>query len=560
MDNLKKRSPSANNSTINNDSNRSLNFGNVDGNEGNHNRLPRPAPIDPEGSFSQGKDRHARMKHRDRRNKGKPSTSLWKYWFGALGLCVVWFLLLSELAVDPDLDSRYYISSAKTGGNLSAIRRSLTLHHPDKTASSVRHGSRELFKNVQRSLKVSRKVLHHPTYLPQRARSIGAYFDSPKASFAHDIEVIDPNLLRMPSLRKAPFVGFPDTPEGVEAQKHLQNSVDYDWGRKDEWESSTCDAQYKWQNDLITTCNLVMEQDLTIVEVDDDSHLWPVRFLANGFWRDVWRVRRDLHDDEYGGRAVLKTMRYKHDYNPRNYDRHRRDAMAMERLTSSEYIMNIYAFCGNSGLFEFANGGSIEDSVYDPKELENWTPKEKLVVAHQAASGIAAMHNVDKEGVPSMVHADITASQFVYVEQRDIYKLNDFNRARFIAKHKETGKPCPFSIGMNPGTFRAPEEYGSPPIETEKIDVYSLGNVMYGLLTGLYPFDDMSDDEGVQKKIIGGERPPVPEDVFNSQEPFTLALTKAMEMCWRHNPRKRASAREVQHFLEEQLDSLGVGG
>jgi serine/threonine protein kinase len=155
-------------------------------------------------------------------------------------------------------------------------------------------------------------------------------------------------------------------------------------------------------------------------------------------------------------KTVLKTMRYMHDYTPRNYDRHRRDAVAMERLSSSPFIMDIYAFCGNSGLFEYADGGSLSHSVFAEEEegVKPWDSKEKLVVAHQAAAGLAALHNTDKEGVASIAHTDITTSQFVYVEEAGIFKLNDFNRCRFIAWNNKTNKPCTYEVGNNPGKVR----------------------------------------------------------------------------------------------------------
>jgi hypothetical protein len=55
---------------------------------------------------------------------------------------------------------------------------------------------------------------------------------------------------------------------------------------------------------------------------------------------------------------------------PRNLDRHLRDAVAMEQLTSSPWVMGVYGFCGNSGIFEFADGGSLEDSIFADEKSE----------------------------------------------------------------------------------------------------------------------------------------------------------------------------------------------
>ena len=127
----------------------------------------------------------------------------------------------------------------------------------------------------------------------------------------------------------------------------------------------------------------------------------------------------------------------------------------MERLTGSTYIMDIYGFCGNSGFFEFADGGSLEDVIWQKHVKDAWTSSEKVIVAQQVASGIAEMHNFVQEGRPSMAHTDITTSQFVYVSEGGIYKLNDFNRCRFLSWNEEKNETCGYYVGNNPGLVSA---------------------------------------------------------------------------------------------------------
>ena len=67
-------------------------------------------------------------------------------------------------------------------------------------------------------------------------------------------------------------------------------------GRLESFETADCKAQYSWQMGSFPTCNYIYELDLT------DEH---ARFLANGYWRDVWAVT----EEESGEARVLKTMR-----------------------------------------------------------------------------------------------------------------------------------------------------------------------------------------------------------------------------------------------------------
>lgn len=371
------------------------------------------------------------------------------------------------------------------------------------------------------------------------------------------------------------------TKEEERHEKKLLDSEDYYSGEADTMEDmgEDCRAQYDWQERSFPTCNHLMETDATNLNLVpmfhenhyNNKHDLPLassslhsysKLISNGYWRDVWTVENLLRNqNKFEETFILKTMRYDHDYVPRNYDRHRRDAVAMERLTSSNFIMDIYASCGNSGLFEYADGGSLYDSIgynyYEKSdEQKPWTSKEKLVIAYQAATGIADLHNFAKEGVPAVAHTDIGSSQFVYVEEVGVYKLNDFNRARFLAKNEKTNEICTYEVGNNPGSFRSPEEYEYSP-QTEKVDVYSFGNVLYYVLTGKYAFENEKSTKA-QKLVKEGARPHISSSIRKSTDPFDRAMIEAIEMCWIQDPKNRASAREVQKFVLSALQRLGV--
>ena len=274
-----------------------------------------------------------------------------------------------------------------------------------------------------------------------------------------------------------------------------------------------------------------------------------VQVVGNGYWRDVWIVK-----DSYGTSYAFKTMRFQHDWADRNYDRHKRDALASEQLTSSKNVINIFGFCANSGIFEYADGGDMEVMLWYSDE--HWNSTERLIVAHQVASAIADVHTYPNSQQSSIVHTDISTSQFVFIEGQ--YKLNDFNRCRFIAINRVTQQLCGFKIGNNPGSFRSPEEYMYIE-ETEKIDVYSMGNIFYVLVTNQLPFQD--DEMAVaQRKVMNGERPHIPSKYRNSIEPGYMVLISLMKLCWKQNPSERPSARVVADMIENELQVMGVKG
>ena len=92
------------------------------------------------------------------------------------------------------------------------------------------------------------------------------------------------------------------------------------------------------------------------------------------------------------------------------------------------------------------------------------------------------------------------------------------------------------------------------------MDVYSLGNIFYTLMQKSYPYEKKISKKMAQKKIMAGERPPLDAKYANSTDQYTQALIKAMNMCWIHKPEERASAREVEQYLDAELTRLGVNG
>ena len=80
--------------------------------------------------------------------------------------------------------------------------------------------------------------------------------------------------------------------------------------------------------------------------------------LARGGYRDVWFIEQnDLPPDDIGDTVAMKTLLYEHPWTERNMDRHRRDALATDRLRRSPNALDLFGYCANTGIYEFANGG-----------------------------------------------------------------------------------------------------------------------------------------------------------------------------------------------------------
>lgn len=156
----------------------------------------------------------------------------------------------------------------------------------------------------------------------------------------------------------------------------------------------------------------------------------------------------------------------------------------------------------------------------------------------------------------SVSHADVSPEQFVKVvggKVSDRYKLQDFNRARLLLIDKHKGAACAFKIGDAPGFNRSPEEYKHHAQLTEKIDIYSLGNLFYYLLEREGVFTSKSQGES-NRLVATGHRPKFRR--YNADDPYERVLYEAVARCHDQDPSKRSSARSLARFLKKKLNEL----
>lgn len=140
-----------------------------------------------------------------------------------------------------------------------------------------------------------------------------------------------------------------------------------------EQHATNCEPNRPWQTAHHETCNIMHELPLS-------GPYWYIHpkwgprdtmgILGHGYYRDVWWMGDPKP-------LILKTLRYQHAITRETMTRSRIDALAMEMLTASSSIANVYSYCGSSGLFELAEGGDMGQEVYWEGEM---TPLRKLQV------------------------------------------------------------------------------------------------------------------------------------------------------------------------------------
>ncbi|MFI8422296.1 serine/threonine-protein kinase [Streptomyces sp. NPDC085479] len=188
---------------------------------------------------------------------------------------------------------------------------------------------------------------------------------------------------------------------------------------------------------------------------------------------EVWQAT-----DEVLGRAVAVKLMLAQSTDPSGADRFRLEAQTAARL-SHPHVVGVFDFGTWDGklflVMELVEGDSLASSPSHPLVL----PAERVaVVAAHAAAGLAAAH---RQGV---VHRDIKPGNLL-MDAEGTVKLADFGIARFV-DDPSAGLTTTGQI-VGTGLYLAPERALGKPASPAS-DVYSLGCVLYQLLTGHPPF------------------------------------------------------------------------
>ena len=83
-------------------------------------------------------------------------------------------------------------------------------------------------------------------------------------------------------------------------------------------------------------------------------------------------------------------------------------------------------------------------------------------------------------------------------------------------------------------------------------DVWSFGNNLYALLSGLWIFYENEDDEIVSEKIVNGTTAYI-DDRYRKRSYIEGRLVELMEKCWVYDMDKRVNIFEVVKFLRETV-------
>ena len=219
-------------------------------------------------------------------------------------------------------------------------------------------------------------------------------------------------------------------------------------------------------------------------------------------------------------------------------DRFRREAQTASSL-NHPHICTVHALGEHAGrpfiVLEFIEGQTLKALA-----SQRWEPHELARVLRQAAGALQAAHTA------GVVHRDIKPENIML--RRDGYvKVLDFGLARRLPTLAASGgeaaqETWPGAI-LGTVAYMSPEQARGEPLAASS-DIFSLGIVLYQLLTGVHPFDRGTPLATLQ--AIASAEPLPPSRLSTNSPPSLDGLAAAM---LHKDPRLRPAASEVASAL-----------
>jgi serine/threonine-protein kinase len=234
--------------------------------------------------------------------------------------------------------------------------------------------------------------------------------------------------------------------------------------------------------------------------------------LGKGGMAIVYRARDTMLDRS----VAVKVLRENYSHDPAFLGRFRQEAKAAANL-SHPNIVTVHDFGLDKGqlfiVMEYVPGTDLKTLI---KQRGRFAPEEAVPLLIQACAGIGYAHRA------GLVHCDVKPQNMLVTPDMRL-KVTDFGIARALSTiHPDEQSDV---IWGSPQYFSPEQASGAAPSPAS--DVYSLGVIMYEMLTGSLPFHADTAAE-LANLHIKAEPVPIAEILPNISPVLEQILTKVL--------------------------------
>jgi len=273
-----------------------------------------------------------------------------------------------------------------------------------------------------------------------------------------------------------------------------------------------------------------------------------LELLGSGGMGEVYRAR----DTRLNRDVAIKVLPERLAEDPEALARFEREAQSVAAL-SHPNILAIHDFGRDAGVsyavMELLQGDSLRERM----EQTSLSPRKVVEIARQIAGGLVAAHD------RGIVHRDLKPEN-VFLTREGLVKILDFG----LAKQTEMSTPGGWQAeaptlghshaGMIVGTlgYMSPEQVRGLPVDP-RTDIFSLGVVLYEMLSGDRPFQGASSAD-----VIGAILREEPRDISEVERFIPPALRRIVNRCLEKNLQERfQTSRDLAFALETITDVSG---
>ncbi|RIK45812.1 MAG: hypothetical protein DCC58_05270 [Chloroflexi bacterium] len=225
--------------------------------------------------------------------------------------------------------------------------------------------------------------------------------------------------------------------------------------------------------------------------------------LGEGTFSITWRATDNL----LGRDVAVKVLREQYSNHPTFAPRFEYEARAAA-LISHPNVVAVFDFGRDDDLryivMQYVPGPTLKEFIRHEGRLPI---DESIAFARQILEGLAAIHDA------GIIHRDVKPQNVLLTETRQA-KLTDFGIARSLAESDLTGT----GTAIGTAAYMAPEQAAGDEVGPAT-DLYSVGVILYEMLTGRLPFPG---DNPVQVMYRHVNELPQPPRSINRQIPLSL--------------------------------------
>ena len=243
------------------------------------------------------------------------------------------------------------------------------------------------------------------------------------------------------------------------------------------------------------------------------------------------------HDKVLGGEKVaLKVLHSDYAREQKHTKRFLREVQLMHKVNHPN-VVRTYDVGSQDGMIyftmEYVPGRSLADQI-DYHELKKESIPNMML---QIANGLAAIHSA------GIIHRDLKPGNIILLEEGGV-KITDFG----VARPEVSKLTAPNEI-IGSTAYMAPEVWLGKDLSTS-IDLYSLGVILYELLTGEVPFDGNTPASVMRLHL---DVAPVPPKDIDRNTPLWLNKL-ALKLLGKSPKQRPANAEEIIEYVKRHIN------